>query len=720
MRATAATGLLSSGFTLLLLAACGPDRLPPIPESPGPVVKDVSLADVGLDAAAMNRRADPCTDFYEFACGGWVKNTEIPSDKPRWVRSFSEIHQRNEQDLKRILEEAKSNPQTPVQQKIGTFYGACMDDVARRKDAVVAIQPLLDLVSSYGPSLDEQLERDENDGRKRKPKRPPEKVTPAATPGPALSHIIGELHDKGIAPFFRFGATQDFRDATKVIAEVDQGGLGLPDRDYYLEDDDKMVEIRKFYLDHVAKMLTLAGESDAAAEEGAAIVMSIEAELARISKSRVERRDPEGTYNRLDRKGLTERKGFDWADYLKRRGLSDVMAINVTSVPFVDGFSEMASKRSKSEVAIYMKWHVLNAMASELGDAFVQQHFQLERKLFGQDELEAQWKRCVAATDGALGELLAQAYVAERFGPESKQAVIEMVSEIGNAMRKRLGSLEWMDTKTRERAQEKLAEMDYLIGYPDKWRAYDFDLEADSHATNVLRASAWEERRELRKIGEPVDPGEWFMTPPTVNAYYSSQRNHMVFPAGILQPPFYNPKASVPVNMGAMGMVVGHELTHGFDDKGSQFDAKGNLSGWWDDMTRKAFEVKTKCVDEQYSEFEALPGVKLNGKLTLGENIADAGGVKLAFRAYRAMRENAPEVTIAEGLDEDQQFFVSLGQVWCSKYREEFARARAKTDTHSQPNWRVNGSLMNTPDFAAAFSCAKGTPMNPENSCEVW
>lgn len=715
MRALSATGL-----SLFVLAACGPDRLPPIPESPGPVVKDVSLADVGLDAAAMNRDADPCTDFYEFACGGWVKSTEIPGDKPRWVRSFSEIHERNEQDLKRILEEAQSNPQTAVQQKIGTFYGACMNEEARNAAGAEPIQPLLDLVQSYGPPLDVQLEKDENESRG--PKRLPKKKTPPppAEPGPSLSHVIGELHQKGIAPFFRFGSTQDFRDATKVIAEVDQGGLGLPDRDYYLEDDPKMVEIRKFYLDHVAKMLSLAGESDQAAEEGAAIVMMIETDLARISKSRVERRDPEGVYNRLDRKGLTERKGFDWADYLKRRGLSDVMAINVTSVPFVDGFSEMASKRSKSEIAIYMKWHVLHATASELSDPFVQQDFQLQKKLFGQDELEAQWKRCVAATDSALGELLAQAYVAERFGPESKQAVIEMVTEIGNAMRKRLGSLEWMDTKTRELAQEKLAEMDYLIGYPDQWRTYEFDLEPDSHATNALRASAWEEARDLRKIGKPVDPGEWFMTPPTVNAYYSPLRNHMVFPAGILQPPFYNPKATVPVNMGAMGMVVGHELTHGFDDKGSQFDAKGNLSGWWDDMTRKAFEVKTKCVEEQYAGFEALPGVKLNGKLTLGENIADAGGVKLAFRAYRAMRENAPEVTIAEGLDEDQQFFVSLGQVWCSKYREEFARSRAKTDTHSQPNWRVNGSLMNTTDFAAAFNCAEGTPMNPKDSCEVW
>jgi len=718
MRALAATGL-----TLFLLAACGPDRLPPIPESPGPVVRDVSLADVGLDASAMKRNVDPCTDFYEYACGGWVEKTQIPGDKPRWVRSFSEIHERNEQDLKRILEDAENNPQTPVQKKIGTFYAACMDDQAR-DDGVKDVQRLLDLAQSYGPSLDEQLEKDEVEKPGHKPpKKPPKKSADEqepAPPRPELSRIVAELHADGIAPFFELASTQDFRDATKVIAEVDQGGLGLPDRDYYLEDDDKMVDIRKFYLGHVARMLELAGESEAAAQEGAAIVMKVETDLARISKSRVERRDPEGIYNRLDRKGLTERKGFDWADYLKRRGLADVTAINVTSVPFVDGFSAMARELPAAEAAIYMKWQVLHAMASELSEPFVQEDFALQQKLFGQDELEARWKRCVAATDQGLGELLAQAYVAERFSPESKQAVIAMVTEIGNAMRKRLGSLEWMDTKTRERAISKLAEMDYLIGYPDKWKTYDFELDPKDHAGNVLRANAHEEARDLRKIGKPVDPGEWFMTPPTVNAYYSPLRNQMVFPAGILQPPFYDPKATIPVNMGAMGMVVGHELTHGFDDKGSQFDGKGNLSGWWDDMTRKAFEVKTKCVEKQYGSFDALPGVKLNGKLTLGENIADAGGVELAFRAYRAMRENAPEVFIADGLDEDQQFFVSLGQVWCSKYREAFARSRAKTDPHSQPNWRVNGSLMNTPEFASAFSCKVGSPMNPPNRCEVW
>jgi putative endopeptidase len=715
---TTMRALTASGLALFLSAACGTDRLPPIPESPGPEVKDVSLADVGLDAAAMNRSVNPCEDFYQFACGGWIDKTEIPGDKPRWVRSFSEIHQRNEQILKSILEEAVAHPKDEVQKKIGTFYAACMDEQARKRDAASALQPLLHWAESYVPPPEPE---DEGDGKK-VPGRPPKpalETPPKPVPTP-LSVILARLHEEGVAPFFRFGSTQDFRDATQVIAEVDQGGLGLPDRAYYLDDDEKKKAIREFYVGHVANMFVLAGESEEAAKAAADTVMKIETALAKISKTRVERRDPSGMYNRLDRGGLLERQGFDWSDYLKRRGLSDVTAINVTSVPFVDGFSAMAEELPRDDVATYLKWQILHGMASELSDDFVQKDFELAQKLSGQEKLEERWKRCVAATDVALGELLAQAYVAKRFSPESKAAVTEMITEVGRAFRQILGRLDWMDTTTKGRAFEKLAEMDYLIGYPDEWRVYDFPLEAESHASNVLRANAWEEARDLKKIGKPVDPGEWFMTPPTVNAYYSPLRNHMVFPAGILQPPFYNPEATIAVNLGGMGMVVGHELTHGFDDQGSQFDAKGNLSGWWDELTRKAFDQKTKCVEQQYDRFEALPGVTLDGKLTLGENIADAGGVKLAFRAYRSLRENAHEVYIADGLDEDQQFFVALGQVWCSKYREEFARARATTDTHSQPNWRVNGSLMNTPDFANAFNCPEGSPMKPKSACEVW
>jgi putative endopeptidase len=709
MRALSAIGLF-----LFTVAACGPAPLPPIPESPGPNVKDVSLADVGLDASAMDRTANPCEDFYQFACGGWVAKTEIPSDKPRWVRSFSEIHQRNEADLRRILEQAMQSPKNELDKKIGTFFAACMDQAARDAAKVTSIAPLLAVADGYAPPP-------EPEEPKRRPKRPKRQPPPTPKLLPTLSQVLATLHEAGISPFFAFVSTQDFKDATKVIGEFDQAGLGLPDRSYYLDDDDKMKSIRAFYLEHVARMFGVAGAAPEQAKRDADTVLKVETSIATISKSRVERRDPAGMYNRLDRKGMVERQtGIDWSDYLKARNMGLTDAINVTSVPFIEGLGKLATELPRADVAVYLRWQVLHATAGELGNDFVNEDFKLAQKLFGQEKLEAPWKRCVAATDTALGELLAQAYVAERFSPQSKQAVIEMVTEVGRAFRQTLGALEWMDTTTRERAQSKLSKMDYLIGYPDEWRRYDFDIDDKAHATNSMRAAAFEVRRDLAKIGKPVDDGEWYMTPPTVNAYYSALRNHMVFPAGILQPPFYNPNANIAVNLGAMGMVVGHELTHGFDDKGSQFDGDGNLSGWWEPITRKAFEIKTKCVQDQYAGFEALPGVKLNGELTLGENIADAGGVKLAFTAYRALRENTHEVVVAESFDEDQQFFLSIGQVWCSKYREEFARARAKTDTHSQPNWRVNGSLMNTPEFALAFGCDAGTPMNPPNACRVW
>ncbi|MCA9618764.1 MAG: M13 family metallopeptidase [Myxococcales bacterium] len=696
MRSVLVLTLALSTLALSTLVACGPAAPPPPPPPPPPAPESpqVSLADVGLDASAMNRDAKPCEDFYEYACGGWVKKTEIPADRSRWVRSFSEINERNEQDLKRIVESAASAPKTPVDHAIGDYYAGCMDEAAIEKDGLSSIQLYLDVAGSV------------------------------AAPGRAkrsLDDALTELHKVGVDAFFDLASTQDFQDATKVIAEIDQGGLGLPDRDYYLEDDDKMKDIRAFYVQHVAHMLELSGVPKQAAKKQAEAILRLETKIAEISKTRVERRDPKGMYNNIGKSGLLERKkGLDWEAYLKRRGLEAITDLNVTSIPFVEGLGELLKREPKPTIASYLRWQVLHSVAPSLGKAFVDEDFALTQKLFGTEQLLPRWKRCVASTDFALGELLAQAFVAERFSPESKQAVIQMVREIGKAMGERLAGLEWMDPTTKKRAEEKLAAMDYLIGYPDKWRHYDFPIDRAHHPKNRLLATAWEVNRDLGKIGKPVDRGEWFMTPPTVNAYYSPLRNHMVFPAGILQPPFYNPKASVAVNMGAMGMVVGHELTHGFDDQGSQFDAKGNLSSWWEPATRDQFVAKTKCVEDEYAAFEVLPGVTLNGKLTLGENIADAGGVKLAFRAYRALRGDVPARPIAEGLNEDQQFFVSLGQVWCAKYREAFARASAKTDPHSTPRFRVNGSLMNTPEFAEAFACPAGSPMVPKNACTVW
>jgi len=691
-----------------LLAGCSSapagDAKPPPPPA-GPLVKKVALADVGLDADAMDSSANPCEDFYQFACGGWLEHTTIPADRSRWSRSFSEIHKRNEADLRTILEQAAAGtPSDPGLKKLGDFYGSCMDENAVER---AGLQP----VSGY-------LMLAEKVRLRREPAFGPH---PNQPPPPRLEDLLAELHRHRIWALFDIDSGQDFKDATHMIAQIDQNGLGLPDRDYYLDESERANELRLFYVGHVARMLGLAGYAEAKAAAAAAQIMALETEIAKISKSRIERRDPQGLYNKIDRAGLKERtRGFEWTRYLDAVGAQGVQDINVTSVPFVEGLGALLEKADKQALVHYLKWQILHRSAPALAKRFVDENFALQQKLTGQKELRPRWKRCVAMTDEALGELLAQPYVKKRFSAESKQGVSMMFAAISRAFSDGLAELSWMDETTRKRAAGKLGKMAYLIGYPDTWRRYDFPVKRSELGSNLLRAEAYETKRRLSKIGKPVDRGEWFMTPPTVNAYYDPNKNQMVFPAGILQPPFYNAAASLAVNLGGMGMVVGHELTHGFDDKGSQFDGDGNLKSWWQPKTRSEFDGRTACVDKQYSSFEAVKGVKLKGKLTLGENIADGGGVKLAYHAFRALRQGAQERLVADGFTEDQQFFLSMGQVWCSKVREAEARKRAVTDPHSPPRWRVNGTLQNNAAFAEAFACPEGSPMHPKNACSVW
>lgn len=724
-------------LALVFTAACGPEPLPEIPDPPGPPIKEVSLEEVGLSATALDRSANPCEDFYQFACGGWENATEIPSDKPRWSRSFSEIHKRNIEDLKSMLEGAAAEPKgDPLLTKLGDFYAGCMDEATIGKAGIAGVQELWNTadmaranVPDPVPDADAEEKKVPGDGRKARRVRlpsPPPSSPSAPAPAPPVSQLpleqaIGKLHAHGVYVFFDIDSGQDFKDATKMIAHIDQNGLGLPDRDYYLDEAPEKQKIREFYVGHVAAMLQMAGYDEEAAKLAGKNVLRIETELATIAKSRVERRDPKGMYNKIDRPGLRSKSvGLDWDGYFKARRLDHVADVSVTSVPYVEGLGQVLAKLKQSELRHYLQWHVVRAYAQHLPKKFVDQAFELNKVLSGQAAQRPRWKRCIEATDGALGELLAQPYVAKRFTKESKAAVQKMVLEISEAFRRELGGLPWMSDVTRDEAAAKLDKMAYLIGYPDKWKTYEFGVDRGRHTANVVAAHAFEIQRSLTKIGKPVDRGEWYMTPPTVNAYYSPLKNQMVFPAGILQPPFFNPQAGVAVNLGGMGMVVGHELTHGFDDQGSQFDGDGNLNNWWEESTRAKFTERTDCMVKQYDQYEVLPGVRLNGKLTLGENIADAGGVKLAFRAYRKMRENAPDVVVADGFSEDQQFFLSIGQIWCSKYRPEFAKMRATTDYHAQPNWRVNGSLANTPEFGEVFHCEAGTPMRPEKTCAVW
>jgi putative endopeptidase len=389
-------------------------------------------------------------------------------------------------------------------------------------------------------------------------------------------------------------------------------------------------------------------------------------------------------------------------------------------VPFFEGMDALLGSIKPAQWRAYLQWHIVHGMADALPARFVDESFQLEKLLSGQPDLRARWKRCVEATDDAMGELLAQPFVKRYFGGNSKTAATQLVLAISKAFAENLDSLAWMDAETRGHARDKLDQMAYLVGYPDAWKPYDFPIDRRGFAANVLAARAFDSKRKLAKIGKPIDRNEWQMSPPTVNAYYSAQQNHMVFPAGILQPPFYDENSAIPVNLGAIGMVVGHELTHGFDDQGSQFDGKGNLDDWWNPATEKKFKAKTSCVVDQATRFEPLPGLHLNGELTLGENIADLGGLKLAFRAYRSLRAQAPETLVADGFTEDQLFFLAHGQIWCAKYRDEALRTLVQTNGHSPPGFRVNGPLSNLPEFAEAFACPVGSAMHPHDACAVW
>ncbi len=694
----------AAGLAAVLLAAAACEPPPPdVPVTPtptatatadapkGPPAKKVDLASVGLDPDALDRSADPCQDFYQFACGNWIAKAQIPADRPMASRSFVAITDRNELALKKILEDAKASPGSdPVLQKIGAYYGACMDEAAVEKEGLRGIAPLLDAA------------------KKVKDKK-------------SLVAALVTLHKHKVWALFSIGEEQDFKDATKMLAELDQGGLGLPDRDDYFRDDDKSKKIRDTYVDHVGKMLGFAGMKEKDAKKAAEEIMALETELAKISKTRVERRDPGGLYNKIDREGLAKTAPLvDWEAYFKGAGVPGVKDVNVTSVPFFEGLSKLVDSTKPAVWKNYLTWHVMRSAASALPKAIAEEAFRMEAAITGQKEQRARWKRCVAATDAALGELVAQPFVKQHFTPAAKEATERYVAEVSKAFSAELDAIDWMDKPTKDKAREKLSKMAYLIGYPGKWRTYDFAIEPASWTKTALAARAFDLSHGLGKIGQPVDRERWGMSPPTVNAYYRGTMNHMVFPAGILQPPFFDVKAHVPVNLGAMGMVVGHELTHGFDDKGSKFDATGNMANWWSDDIRKKFTEKTDCVVKQYSDYEVLPGVKLDGKLTLGENIADNAGVMLAFNAYRTMRKGAAEVLEAGGFTEDQQFFLSVGQIWCVKMTDDLARMRAQKDTHSHPRYRVNGSLANNPAFAEAFQCKEGSAMRRKDACAVW
>ena len=640
----------------------------------------------GIDLAILDRAVSPCDDFYRFACGKWLDQTPIPPDRPLWGRSFSEILERNQVVLKGIVEKdarGEADAADPYAQKVGDFYATCMDEEKAEMASLATLREELKAIDGIADAK-------------------------------SLAREVGEMQRGGARPYFNFFSRQDAKDATQVIGGIDQGGLGLPDRDYYFKDDKKSADLRALYVDHVAKMLELIGTPEAPLQ--AKKIMELETQLAKASMDRVSRRDPDKTYHRLDRKGLVQvTPTFDWAEYFATVGAPDVQPINVSAPDFFNELNRVVSDFPTARS--YLRFRAVEAAADTLGKAFVDERFRFTRALTGAKQILPRWKRCVALTDRALGEALGRTFVTTTVGAEGKAMAREMISGIEKAFEENLATLDWMDEAAKKASLYKLHKIDNKVAYPEKWRDYSKVAIGKASLLRNLRAAAeFETARDLARIGKPVDRGEWRMTPPTVNAYYSPSLNEMVFPAGIMQLPFFSPEAPVPSNYGGLGMVMGHELTHGFDDQGRKFDGDGNLHEWWSPAVNKAFVERAECVAKQYDGYLAVEDVHLNGHLTLGENIGDIGGLKMMLSALHA-RGAQPDVG---GFNAEQQAFIAFGQVWCTNYRPEAARTQALTNPHSTGQWRVNGPVSDTPDFARAFSCKAGSPMAPVNHCTVW
>jgi putative endopeptidase len=687
-------------LALALLAALAACKTAGAPKEGASADKAAPAAETpGLDPSIVDPNVKPCDDFYAYACGGWLAKATIPADKPIWSRSFVEIDERNLKLLRDIAEQdaaGKLDPGDRYPDKVGDYWAACMDE----------------------SGIEQRGTRD----LEREWKRIDTVQDPAS-----LATELAELHRDGVFPVFRITSDQDAKDATQVIGVIAQGGLSLPDRDYYLKDDPKTLAIQQAYRAHLVKMQELAGVPPDRAGKDAEAVLGLEKSLAEAHWTRVEMRDPQRIYNRVDLAGLEQAAPrFPWRRYLDALGHGDLTTFSTTTPRYLARVNELLERTPPETWRAYLRWRLLAGMASQraLPKAFVDERFAFQSKNFtGAKELEARWKHCVRMTEGALGEALGQGYVRRHFGSAGKDKTRQLVSDIEGAMGRDLDGLSWMEPATRQKGREKLSGIVNKVGYPDAWRNYDaMKLDRSSFFDSVLAANAFEVNRDLSKIGKPVDRNEWNMPPPMVNAYYNPSMNEIVFPAGILQPPFYTRGAPDAVNYGAIGMVVGHELTHGFDDEGRQFDAHGNLTEWWTPADAKEFERRAQCVARQFDEYVAVDDVKLNGKLTLGENIADLGGLRLAFAAYQASRAGKGLEAPIAGFTPEQAFFVGYAQSWCTAIRPEYARLRATTDPHSPAQWRVDGPLSNLPEFQKAFSCPAGSKMVRAGGsrCEVW
>jgi putative endopeptidase len=644
-----------------------------------------------FDLQAMDRAADACTDFYQYACGNWLKSNPIPSDQAKWGR-FGELAENNRRILRAILEDVASpaSRRTANNQKIGDFYASCMDEEAIEKKGIAPLKPHLDRIVQLKTKAD-------------------------------LPAYLAHLHVNGWNAFFAIGSEPDFKNSSTVIAGISQAGIGLPDRDYYFRDDPKSKELREKYIRHIKNMFLLLNWAPDKAESAATTVLRIETALAEASLDRGALRDPSAVYHKMQVKDLQALSpAFEWNRYFAQIPSPKFADLNVGMPDFIKGLNHVIETASIEDIQSYLTWNVLRDAAPMLPRTFIDEHFAFNGKtLTGQQELRPRWKRCVAYTDAALGEALGVAYVDKTFGAEGKKRTLAMVRALEESLGRDLQDLPWMTEETKKQALVKLNAITNKVGYPDKWRDYaKLNIVRGDALGNAMRAAEFESRRQLAKIGGPVDKTEWAMTPPTVNAYYNPLENNINFPAGILQPPFFDRNGDDGPNYGGIGAVIGHELTHGFDDMGRQFDAQGNLRDWWTERDAKAFDERAQCFIDEYNGFIAIDDVHVNGKLTLGENIADNGGLNIALMAYLAdAGKNAKSI---EGFTPEQRFFLGWGQIWCENVTPEAERLQAQSNEHTAPRFRVNGVVRNMPEFEKAFQCKPGAAMAPVNRCRVW
>jgi len=643
----------------------------------------------------IDKSIDPCGDFYQYACGNWLKHSEIPPDQTSWM-SFVELDERNLAILRDILDKASAdNPgRDALTQKIGDFYGACMDEKAVAAKGLDPLKPELERVAEA---------KDKN----------------------ALIDVIAHDHLIGTNTLFDFGSAADLHNAEMDIANLDQSGLTLPDRDYYVKDTPKMVEMRKHLVEYATQLFTLAGQNPQQAAASAQTILRIETTLAQAAMDRTQRRDPKNIDHKMEKDAAVAlAPTFELTRYFAAVGSPTFKTLNVRNPEFFKQANAVMASETLDDLKTYTTWHLLTASAAWLSDPFVDARFHFRQNLTGQKENQPRWKRCVELTDQELGEALGQKYVERTFGAEGKQRMLKMVKALEQSLGEDIQTLPWMTEDTKKQAQIKLAAINNKIGYPDKWRDYSsLKVVRGDLLGNFERGNEFEAKRELHKIDRPVDKGEWGMSPPTVNAYYSPSKNEIVFPAGILQPPFFDKSMDDAVNLGGIGIVIGHELTHGFDDQGRKFDPQGNLRDWWTKQDGEEFEKRASCVANEYGNFVAVDDLKLNGKLTLGENTADNGGARIALMTLNRMIADDKTGKAGEKIDgytPQQRFFLGFGRVWCEKRTAEYSRMLVTIDPHSPGKYRIDGVVQNMPEFEQAWGCKAGQPMVSANACRVW